>query len=291
MLCHIPSTITYDGFFNMKISLIIATLNRSKPLQELLESLAGQNFKDFEVIIVDQNQDDRLNSIIEKFRSLRIQHLKIPPNGVSNARNFGVQRATGEFLGFPDDDCAYFPETINLIAKLLSQYSLVSGRCVKHNGQASVTTFETQHTKIGRRNVWHIGVEASLFIHRNTFNLLGGFNEGLGIGSLSGFGAGEGTDLILRFLDQGGEAYYYPNLEIYHPEVVTAYDAKSYKRAYSYGRGIGRVLKLNNIPIDKKISTLLRPALGSIIFASLLNLKKSKFYYLSFIGRLEGYFS
>jgi len=47
-------------------SLICATLNREKELETLLESLAAQTYKRFELIIVDQNKDDRLDAVYQK---------------------------------------------------------------------------------------------------------------------------------------------------------------------------------------------------------------------------------
>src|ERR1039457_7675625 len=88
------------------ISLIVATVNRVNELERLLDSLDSQTYKDFEIIVVDQNPDDRLVSIFQRHQSLSIHHLR-SARGLSRARNVGLPDAKGEIIGFPDDDCWY----------------------------------------------------------------------------------------------------------------------------------------------------------------------------------------
>ena len=57
--------------------------------------------------MVDRNHDDRLQDVIEEF-AFRVPVLRISsPKGVSRARNKGLQKASGEIIAFPDDDCWY----------------------------------------------------------------------------------------------------------------------------------------------------------------------------------------
>ena len=75
-----------------RFSLIVATITRTHELKRLLESLTRQEFSDYEVILVDQNHDDRLQDVIEEFFG-RVPVLRISsPKGVSRARNKGLQK-------------------------------------------------------------------------------------------------------------------------------------------------------------------------------------------------------
>ena len=58
------------------VSMIVATLNRVDELERLLDSLDSQTYKDFEVIVVDQNPDDRLRPVLERHPGLSIQYLR-----------------------------------------------------------------------------------------------------------------------------------------------------------------------------------------------------------------------
>ena len=92
----------------MRFSLIVATLGRSREIGELLESLLAQGRDDLEVIIVDQNADDRVAPILAPYASrLRLTHLRSSIRNANHARNLGLRAAQGEIVTFPDDDCLW----------------------------------------------------------------------------------------------------------------------------------------------------------------------------------------
>lgn len=276
----------------MRISLIVATIHRSKELHNFLQSLENQTFADFEVIIVDQNSDDKVKNVLSAFPNINIKRIKTAPKGVSNARNIGVTAASGEIISFPDDDCAYFKNTIsNALSLIDSGMDLITGKCISGTGNSSVANFKNHCVPINAYNVWDAGVEATIFIKKTLFQKLHGFNEELGLGSNTPYGAGEGTDLILRALKHTKNIRYFPDLEIYHPDVVSIYNEKAYRRTYTYSIGIGRVHKLNNTPLISKLTMIIRPLGGMMLNALKCNFKKSKFYLLSLKGRLIGLFS
>ena len=67
----------------MKFSLIIATLGREKELYDLFESLNKQTYKNFEVIVIDQNKDDRVFKCVQKYMNfLDIKYKKSLNRGV-----------------------------------------------------------------------------------------------------------------------------------------------------------------------------------------------------------------
>ncbi|MES2767745.1 MAG: glycosyltransferase family 2 protein [Bdellovibrionota bacterium] len=272
----------------MKISVIIPTINRQIELDKMLQSLCTQTYSNFETIVVDQNSKLDLKNILDKYPQLKIHHIKTAPLGASNARNVGAQLATGDILTFPDDDCMYFKDTLNQAINLIKERSLITGKCISSNGITSVVGFNALYTKISIWNVWSTAVEATIFINKNLFIKLKGFNESLGVGAPTPYGAGEGTDLLIRALKMGIDAYYYPELTMYHPQVTSEYTEKEFKRAYSYSTGIGRVHKINQTPVIQRLIALLRPLLGAILYFVQLNIKKSKFHYFSFKGRVRG---
>lgn len=88
------------------LSVVIPCFNSSLIISKALDSLVGQSFKRFEVILVDDGSLDfrALSLLVEKYRlRLNIQLIGLPVNrGAPTARNVGVRAATGEFifLGF-----------------------------------------------------------------------------------------------------------------------------------------------------------------------------------------------
>ena len=91
----------------MKISLILATKGRVEEMKRFMRSLAQEGNGSFELIVVDQNEDDRVGAILREL-NLRfpIIHLRSEV-GLSRARNVGATAATGDIIAFPDDDCWY----------------------------------------------------------------------------------------------------------------------------------------------------------------------------------------
>ena len=99
-----------------KYSLIIPTLGRTIQIKALLDSLKKSSYKDFEIIIVDQNEDDRLCPIIEEFeQKFELRHEKVTFKGATKARNYGFNLSQGEYIMFPDDDCEFLPDTLSVI--------------------------------------------------------------------------------------------------------------------------------------------------------------------------------
>ena len=97
-----------EGMF----SLIVCTRDRTEELKRFFVSIVNQ-VGDIrrEIIVVDQNTDERLAPIIQDFEDrLRIKYIR-SGTGLSRGRNLGLQCARGAIIAFPDDDCAY-PKTL-----------------------------------------------------------------------------------------------------------------------------------------------------------------------------------
>ncbi len=91
-----------DLFF----SVIIPTLNEENYLPKLLSDFAKQRQKNFEVIVVDAMSDDRTKEKALKFsKYFPLSFHTVTKRNVSHQRNFGAQKAAGEFLVFLDADC------------------------------------------------------------------------------------------------------------------------------------------------------------------------------------------
>src|SRR5271166_1153459 len=100
------------------ISLIVASWDRVREPERLLKSLDNQTYRNFEVILADQNDDHRLDVLVEAYPRLKIKHLRLE-RGLSKARNAALRFAQGNLIAFPDDDCWYPPE---LLAKVVAWF-------------------------------------------------------------------------------------------------------------------------------------------------------------------------
>lgn len=89
-----------------RISVIVPAYNAEKYIGRCLDSLTGQTYKDLEIIVVDDGSKDRTGIICDQYaeKDSRIQVVHQDNRGVSQARNVGLSRATGDYIGFMDSD-------------------------------------------------------------------------------------------------------------------------------------------------------------------------------------------
>ena len=88
------------------ISIIVPVYNAEKTLAQCLDSIIGQNFSDFEILLVNDGSSDSSLQICQRYAEMdsRIILINTPNRGVSRARNEGLRSARGSFIGFVDSD-------------------------------------------------------------------------------------------------------------------------------------------------------------------------------------------
>ncbi len=271
----------------MKISLIMATIGNAQVVERFCCFLNKQTYKNFELIVVDQNTDERLDEILNKYASMfRIIHLFSSP-GLSKARNVGLPHSRGDIIAFPDDDCWYSSGLLKDVIDIFNNTKVdgITGR-IDSKGMGR---FDKKEGLVNKFNVWERAISVSIFLKKNVIDSVGLFNENLGLGSGSLMQSGEETDYIIRCIEKGFKIKYFPKLIVNHTESITDFnDIRTYKRAYKYGIGCGFVLKQHNYPVLIKAKFLIRPILGAAL-ALLLNKKGlAKYQCSSFSGRAKG---
>jgi len=104
----------------MKFSIIIPTYNRGHIVGKAVESVLGQAFQDWELIIVDDGSVDQTPGTLNNFRNERIKIFRYTENkGASFARNFGLFKAKGSFIIFLDSDARFVPGALDTISGIL----------------------------------------------------------------------------------------------------------------------------------------------------------------------------
>ncbi|MGB1040230.1 MAG: glycosyltransferase [Flavobacteriales bacterium] len=101
----------------MKFSLIVPVYNRPDEMEELLGSLKKQDFTNFELVVVEDGSSIKSEEICNKFKSdFSISYFYKENEGPSIGRNFGAQKANGEYLIFTDSDCILPSNYLSTIA-------------------------------------------------------------------------------------------------------------------------------------------------------------------------------
>jgi glycosyltransferase involved in cell wall biosynthesis len=88
-----------------KVSVIIPNFNRDYCLERTIQSVVDQTFKDWEMIIVDNNSTDKSLEVISSFEDPRISVVQTSNGGIiAHSRNIGIREARGEYIAFLDSD-------------------------------------------------------------------------------------------------------------------------------------------------------------------------------------------
>jgi len=102
-------------------SVIVTTYNRPDLLRDALASLREQDFRDFEIVLVNDHGAP-IDSLLEDYRDLPIRYFYQPSNqGLSAARNAGLKRARGRYVAYLDDDDVYLPDHLQCLAQAFDQ--------------------------------------------------------------------------------------------------------------------------------------------------------------------------
>ncbi|HEX3141620.1 MAG TPA: glycosyltransferase family A protein, partial [Rhizobacter sp.] len=256
-----------------------------------LASLQRQDHRDFELLIVDQNPDERLAPLINEYRQhFRVLRYRSAP-GLSRARNVGLRYASGDVIAFPDDDCWYPDGLLSQVAqRLLHQPSLdgLTGRFVDDTGRSEGRWLSTSQ-QLNRFNVWHGAISFSIFLRRGLVERIGGFDEQLGVGAGTPWGAGEETDFLLRGIQLGGVIEYDRGLVLRHPVKTADFGPAAIERQRRYEAGFGRVIRRSGFPIWYFPWVCLRTTAGSLLALCRGRTAQARFKWHSVLARLRGW--
>ena len=107
---------------NPKISIITVVLNSEKFLEETIKSVLDQNYNNLEYIIIDGGSTDKSLSIIEKYKEKINFFLSEKDNGIYDAFNKGLAKATGDIIGIVNSDDIYTKDAFKIILKYFNQH-------------------------------------------------------------------------------------------------------------------------------------------------------------------------
>jgi len=119
------------------ISVVIPTYNHAEFLKVAITSVLEQTYKNFEVIIVDNNSNDHTNEVVYRFNDDRIHLYKINNNGIiAVSRNLGVDHAKGDWIAYLDSDDYWYPTRLQCLVDSMNNdpnYDILSTDEYKYN--------------------------------------------------------------------------------------------------------------------------------------------------------------
>lgn len=205
----------------LRASIIIPAYNAQKTLAECLAACLGQDYPDFEVIVVDDGSTDSTSDVAQQFET--VQYHRQINGGPSSARNTGARLATGEILVYTDADCVPQPDWLTQLAAGFGEGIVaVGGTYAIANPSAPLARIIQAEIALRHRkfkgDVDFLG-SFNVAYRRAAFEAVGGFDESYRQAS------GEDNDLAYRLHDQSGRMVFNPKAVVshYHPERLVAY--------------------------------------------------------------------
>lgn len=255
----------------MKYSIIVPVYNRPDEVDELLESLTEQTFKDMEVVIVEDGSTKPCESVVHKYAGkLQLRYYTKENSGPGPTRNFAAERSQGEFLIFLDSDCVLPPDFLKEVEAELNRQECdawggpdrahESFTPVQKAISYSMTSFiTTGGIRGGKKQMDKKFYPRSfnLGIRRSLYRQLGGF---------SSMRFGEDIDLSLRIYKSGASCRLFPEAWVWHKRRTDF--KKFFKQVHN--SGIARINLMKRHPGSLKLVHLL-PAVFTIgVFLCLL---------------------
>lgn len=274
-------------------SFLLCTLNRPKLVKKCLESLKQQEYKKFEIIVVDQSQNDETEAVCKCFSDQQLHYYKVNFRGLSKARNYGLQRAQGQYICLCDDDAIYSKEYLASAYKFLHSSSIdqcaLCGHAVFCDSQEEVFDYSLLHDqqKLGVDDLLRMAFSPVLIISRNSLEAIGGFDEEFGVGAK--YGAGEETDVLLLLRNNHIPSYYLENMDVQHG--FNTQERIDLKKTYNYYIGTGALIKKHLIYLKERslFKKFLRLTVGAAIKWIIGSSEQKRYYRERIRGFLKGF--
>jgi len=185
----------------IKFSIVIPTLNEEKYVGILLSALCQQDFKDFEVIVVDADSLDETKKVVESFKDkLDLKFIISPQKGVSFQRNYGAKLSKYDHIIFFDADVDPEPRFLSKIAEYIRRKPadvLTSWNIPMSKRLVDEFLYWVNNLVLleGIKRVMPGAVGTFIYVKKKAFKDIGGFDESIDFG--------EDFDLAKRIFKRG----------------------------------------------------------------------------------------
>lgn len=241
----------------MKYSIIVPVFNRPDEVDELLQSLVGQTLKDFEVVIVEDGSEKPCKDVCDKYAGkIDLKYFMKKNSGPGQSRNYGAERANGEYLIVLDSDVVLPEDYLKAVDdELNSEPSDAFGgpdcahdsftETQKAINYSMTSFFTTGGIRGGKKKLDKFYPRSfNMGIRRDVYMRLGGFSK---------MRFGEDIDFSIRIFKAGCKCRLFPEAWVWHKRRT---DMRKFFRQV-YNSGIARVNLYKKYPESLKLVHLL----------------------------------
>jgi len=200
----------YQSRDNPLISVIMPAYNAAEYIAEAIESILIQNYRNFELVVVDDGSTDNTKDIVASFKDDRIKYIYKENAGVASARNLAIRQAKGQYVMLLDSDDMMVPDCIAAHLQEFEKYpeaDLAYSDVLLIDGSSKPIRVmkkpEYQDRRHMIRDLFRAGhpiIPFRLGIRRSVFDKIGLYDEELTVA--------EDYDMIRRFVKAGLKAHH-----------------------------------------------------------------------------------
>ncbi len=250
-------------------SIIVPVYNRPHEVEELLESLVHQSYTDFQVVIVEDGSSIPCDKVVDAYRSkLNISYFTKTNSGPGTTRNYGFERAEGNYCIFLDSDCVLPPQYMKTVVENLKEnYTDAFGGPDKAHESFSLLQKAINYSMTSFFTTGGIrgGGEKLDKFYPRSFNM--GYSREV-FESTKGFAKmrfGEDIDMSLRILENGYSTRLFKDAYVYHKRRTNL--RQFFKQVFN--SGLARINLFKRHPESLKLVHL-APAIFTIGLAFLV---------------------
>ncbi len=269
-----------------------------KEVDRFLVHLGAQTYRDFELLMVDQNPGQEVPELLKR-HSFRQRYFHSDQRGASRGRNIGFRAVQGDIVAIPDDDCWYPADLLATVVQWFDSHPDIDMLCILEcnpSGEPMVprnppTAGFCTDQPVGlfpERSVW-IAQSSMVFVRRKVLDTVGLLNEELGVGCDTKYQSGEETDFFLRAMHAGFNMWFEPSIKVFHDNLRTPERLR--RSNYPYSVGSGRVLRMHGCKASRLLAVVTRAWGGAAASLLRLDLSEAMVYLRRGFGILRGYFS
>ncbi len=257
-----------------KYSVIIPVYNRPDEMKEMLDSLQAQSHQDFEVVVVEDGSTESSESLVSQYE-LSIRYFFKENTGPGDSRNFGMDKAQGDYFLFFDSDCVLPPDYFEKLDEGLEALNpdAFGGPDAAHESFSTVqkainysmtSFFTTGGIRGGKKQLDQYQPRSfNMGLSKEVYKKVGGFSD---------IHPGEDPDLSFRIMDAGYKVSLISDAKVFHKRRI---NFKLFaKQVYKFG--VVRVILNKWHPGRSKLvyffpSAFLLGTVGLFVLGLLLN--------------------
>lgn len=162
------------------LSVVIPLYNKGALVKKAIDSVLSQTYQEVEILVADDGSTDNSADYVKEYTDSRIKYYYKDNGGVSSARNYGIEKAQGEWVTFLDADDEFETNALECFIQLISKYPSTKVFIGQQETRKKEYTLKSKRTHFPLLMMWlnrFYPRPGAVMIHKDLLQKIGGFDE------------------------------------------------------------------------------------------------------------------